>query len=88
MKGFSVRAFASYGGAVFFQKAVGFILVPLIARNVAVNEFGQINQLLNGVGFFKFLLNIGLDEAIARKSFKSERKSILCITECSNSDKH
>ncbi len=72
MKKFSIRQLFSYGIAVLTQKFAAFIILPIVAANLSVEDFGLANQIISIGGFYILIVMLGLDESIAKKGFDSE----------------
>lgn len=74
MNKFPIKQLFSYGTAVLIQKFTAFLILPIIAGYLSVNDFGLVNQLLSVGGFYILIVMFGLDESIAKKGFDSEEK--------------
>jgi len=74
MKKFPIKQLVSYGTAVLIQKLSAFLILPIIAGYLSVNDFGLVNQILSIGGFYILIVMFGLDESIAKKGFDSDEK--------------
>ena len=61
-----------YGGAAAISKAFTLITFPLLARNLSVAEFGEVDFLVVLANFLTILLVFGQDSAVARYFYEYE----------------
>jgi O-antigen/teichoic acid export membrane protein len=74
MKKFPIKQLFSYGAAIFIQKFAAFLILPIIAGYLSLNDFGLVNQIVSLGGFYILIVMFGLDESIAKKGFDSDEK--------------
>lgn len=61
-----------YGGGDFLVKFIAFLLFPLIAASLAVEEFGVLELLLTVVGLLGFVVRCGINNSVQRYYWDAE----------------
>ena len=59
-----------YSGGLVIQKFLALALVPFIARELAVADFGRVQVLISLSGLVSLLIISGLDEVLVRRATK------------------
>jgi len=61
-----------YGGAPFFSKLIGILLVPIYTRLFSVSEYGIIGLIAGVVGFIGIFMQAGSNNAVQRFYFDAD----------------
>lgn len=77
---FSIKNLFSYGLAVFIQKSAAILILPIIAANLTVKDFGMVNQIISLGGLYILIVMLGFDEGIAKKGFDNNSEKDKYIT--------
>lgn len=66
--------FAVYSGGLVTQKLLALILVPFVASELTVADFGEVQVLISVSGLITLLITSGLDEVLIRTAAKTPNK--------------
>ncbi|MEZ8397104.1 lipopolysaccharide biosynthesis protein [Vibrio splendidus] len=75
VKGVSFKSLFSYSSCILLKKLSAFILLPLVAKTLSVQEFGQVNQILAVSNLCILFITFGLDESISKKIYNGQNLS-------------